>query len=532
VLSAGLAGLACAAFLAAWLVVTPGGVVPGPDAQHYADVARNLLRGNGPKVDIVEYHLGLRDGVRHVPEHHGMLRPFALLPLFAAFGPGSALLRVPGFAYLALTGWVGFLLARRLFGTAAGALAAVLILGDGLLVFCALHGADDMGFAFWCLCAVAALEAGLARGRSLWFALAGLAAGLALLEKQIGVFLPALLLAPLVARRGAPRPLALGRAALALAPFLLCFALYLVRNQLSYGSFAFRLYPLHLILDAAGFEGVYRLFPATVGAGPILDAIGRTNVLAGMLDELGAFARAVVGLPLPGARGPFAGSNLVVALGLASLALVVRVRPLYSLVCLLCAGGALGFVCAAWHVEFRYFAFLVPLCAVALAGAVSLGLRGVGRGGTRAGLRLAALVAGLASLSPAAAGVAGVARDAARALLSPRLPAAAPAPQCADAFAWIRAHTQAGESFLGVDPWALAWHADRPAIMAPAGGVGPIETVVRHYDVRFLVLQPFPGRHRTRGALAAFAARPPAELRAELVFDGEHCDVVALRRAP
>jgi hypothetical protein len=61
--------------------------------------------------------------------------------------------------------------------------------------------------------------------------------------------------------------------------------------------------------------------------------------------------------------------------------------------------------------------------------------------------------------------------------------------------------------------------------------VRPIETVVRHYDARFLLDRSFPHRDDTRRALLEFAANPPADLRAEPVFDGASCDVIALHHA-
>jgi hypothetical protein len=519
-------GIACGAFFAVSLLARPGGVPPASDSLHYADIGRNLLRGNGFEIDFIEYHLGLRPAVRHVPEHHGILRPLALAPLFAVFGTDPALLAVPGQFYRALAGVVGFFLARRLFGTAAGVVATVLILGDRLLDVTALNGSDDMGFAFFCLCTASALERGLRGGREAWFALAGLAAGFAVLEKQIGVFLPALLVAPLVVAWRAPSAAALRRTGLALAPFGLCFSLYLVRNQMCCGTPGFGLYPLHLIFTAAGYEGVYRLYPETLRAGEVLDLIGRPKVAAFIVRQLGVFAREVVGLPLPGTRGGFPTSNLVIALGFVSVALLARVRPIYCLLCTLCALGALAFVGGMWHVDIRFFAFLVPLLSVALAGALSWGLRGVGDGWRRGSLRAAALVAGVAVLAPSGA---SIAQSVVTAIVAPA--PAPPASPCADAFAWLRGHSAPDDTVVSVDPWSVAWYADRPGIMAPAGGVRPIETVVRHYGARFLLDRSFPQRDDTRRALLQFAANPPADLRAEPAFDGGSCHVIALHRA-
>ena len=86
-----------------------------------------------------------------------------------------------------------------------------------------------------------------------------------------------------------------------------------------------------------------------------------------------------------------------------------------------------------WHVDIRFFAFLVPLLAVALAGALSSGLRGVGSGWQRGSLRAAALLAGLAVLAPSGA---SIAQSVVAAVAAPApVPPASP---CADAFAWLR----------------------------------------------------------------------------------------------
>lgn len=527
VLSALAIWLACTVFFVISLVATTGGVPPASDSQHYADVARNLLEGNGFQIDFIEYHLGLRSEVRHIPEHHGILRPLTLAPLFATFGMDPALLRVPGLIYRALTGLVGFFLARQLFGAAAGVVALVVILGDGLLSVCALNGSDDMGFAFFCLCTVSALERGLRGGSEGWFVLAGLAAVFALLEKQIGVFLPAILVVPLIVAWRAPSAVALRRAALALAPFSICLALYLVRNQLSYGSPGFRLYPLHLVFSVAGYEGVYRLYPQTLGPAEMIAAIGPARVAAFVVRQLGVFAREVVGLPLPGARGGFAASNLVVALGFTSIVLLARARPGYCLLCALCTAGAVAFVSGMWHIDIRFFAFLVPLLAIALAGVVTWGVRGVGSGWQRWLLRTAALLAGLAVLVPSAASISRSVLAAVSLRAGER-----PVSPCADALAWLRNHSSAEARVVTLDPWSIAWDADRFGIMAPAGGIGPIARVVRHYEADFLLDRSFPQRAETRRALLAFAANPPDGLRSELAFDGANCDVIALHHTP
>jgi hypothetical protein len=279
-----LVGLVCAAYFAAYLRATSGGWPLSPDVEHYGDVARNLLRGEGFTVDIIEYHLGLRDAVRHVPEQHGMLRPLELLPLFAVFGFESALFRVPALAYQVLTAAVAFFLARRLFGVAAGVVAGVLILGDPLLTWCARSGSDDIGFAFYCLCTLAALELAFARGRDAWFGRGYQASA----EKQAGCCVAGAALAWLAATGTRARS---RRDAWS---FRLCFAF---TDPQRFPPTAFRLCPL-CDWNAAGYQGI----TACIRRRSIGETLTRpAGAVARTSRTVAVFAREVVGLPLPAA---------------------------------------------------------------------------------------------------------------------------------------------------------------------------------------------------------------------------------------
>ena len=145
-----------------------------PTALHNAIVARNLARGNGFEINMINHHVGRFADVEHVAEMHGMLQPVALAGLFALAGPERAMIRVPGFLYVALTGFVAFLYARRMFGTGAGLVAVALTLSSNLLWMWAWFGSDDAGFAFWFLLALYALDVAIEKRSLGRFAIAGL----------------------------------------------------------------------------------------------------------------------------------------------------------------------------------------------------------------------------------------------------------------------------------------------------------------------------------------------------------------------
>lgn len=244
-----------------------------PDSIEYAATARNLVLGRGFTVDIVQYHVGLFDSVRHVPEHHGILRPLVLAALFSVAGPLDRLVSVPSYFYVALTALGALFFARRLFGAPAGLVASLLVLGNDVAWFDAASGIDDVGFMLFVFCFVALAHRGLTRGSDRDLLLAGIFAGLALLEKLAGLFLPPVLFAAALLRAGPPRA-RLRALALLAAPFAAALALCLLRNYLSHGGFWFRAGTLQLYRLTRDWATVYAYYPEAPDASAVLARMG------------------------------------------------------------------------------------------------------------------------------------------------------------------------------------------------------------------------------------------------------------------
>ena len=481
-------------------------------------MARNLLAGRGYTVEWIEYHVGFRDGVRHVSELHGILRPFALAPLFAIFGAEAGLVRVPGFTYAALTGLVAFAFARARFGAGAGLLACLMTLGSPALASWAWAGTDDSGFAFFFLCtlwlATQSLGPPGGGGTSLpRAALAGGAAGLALLEKQTGLYLPAVLVVVcwLARRRGADAR----HAALLLAPIAVAAGAYALRNLAAHGSPGFELAPLSWITKDQGIEGFFRLYESPPSLLGVLAGLGPARIAEIAWTQLERFAAAVY-LPWRGVGG----SLHLLAPGLPSLLLHLRRDPGFAIPALAAALGAIAFLCGLYAMETRYFLMLIPLSAVSLAGCVARGVAGVGRGWIRHAARGVALAAG-------AAVVAGFGVSVARLATGSALPGWDHRRLCPEAVAWMRANLPADAVILTHNPWWLAWVTERSAVAIPSGGEAPLAKVARHYGADWVFLGPVWGREAAVAGADRLLRRAP-DLGAELVFPGSRCVVYRL----
>jgi hypothetical protein len=449
-----------------------------PDAASNGVVARSLIEGRGYTENVVPFHPGPFASVRHVPEMHGLLQPIVLAPLFAVLGQSPTVLRLPGLTYAALSGIVVFLWGRRLFGTAAGLFACVLTVTNASLAAFGILGTDDVGFAFFLVAALAALDRALDTRAGRDFLLAGILAALALLQKAGGILLGGVLLAvPLFS----PRPRA--RALLLLwTPFVAAFGLYLLRNYLAHGSPGFRISPLDWYLRAEGYEGMMQLFPAPPELLSTLRSFGWTRVLQLVTGELAKLFAALwpgpTWLLLPSPLFALAAPPFLPALGLAAVPLLARwyggPAALTGLT-LLAATVLLGVL---WHVELRFLAFVIPLTALWIAGLLATAMRLAARGRAR---RPALVVGGLLAIALLAPGAWAFVR-AQRSFRT--LPDLSP---CRAAHAWLEAQSLPGDRVLTFDPWFTSWLIGRDAIMIPTGGGTELATVARRYDAHWLL---------------------------------------------
>lgn len=506
-----------------------------PDAHQYLIVARSLVQGEGYTVPLVPFHAGYFDPVRHVPEMHGILRPLVLAALFAVGGVDASLARVPGMVYMAAAALVAFLFARRLFGPVAGLVACILTLTCLDLFKWAILGTDDVGFAFFFLSSVALLQRALRSGRDGDFLLAGAVAGLGVLEKPLGIFLPALFLAAALDWRRVGVTAVLRRGALLVVPFALCFAIYFLRNTASYGDPMFRLGALNWIQKFLGQDAAYGLYEVVPSLGRVVEGVGWRRVAEVAAQELASAGRMIFGLGflIEPAPGPWlthkALPPLLAALGLLGVGVHARRLPEFAALvacAILGAGAVTGLL---WHVEPRYFLFLAPLYAVAVAGLVG----GISR---RAGLDASAVSVAwaLGALALLATGTqlvhfADAAAKAER--ISRSVPPRPPSP-CGGALDFLLRETEAQDRILTFDPWLVSWETGREAIMIPSGGVEPVFRVARHYGADWLLLQV---SHRPRAptirTLRELTRRPgPLSLTRE--YAGEGCQVFRIGQMP
>lgn len=519
-----LAWLLAALYVGAGLLLAFGGLPLLPDSAHYAVVARNLVAGEGYVVDFVPYHLGLRDSIGQVPEDHALLRPIFIAGLFGIFGPRELLLSVPGLVYAALTGVVAFHFARRLFGTGTGLVACVLSLANGATFISGVLGTDDVGYAFYFLLALSFLERALAEGSGRHFFYAGLSGGLGLLEKLGGVVLaPLFVLALLMLRRESWR-IRLRWALLWSAPYAACAGLYALRNLLSSGGLGFRANSLEWIWKAHGFESLFALHPEELRIADVLVALGPEKVVDLMVRQLTLFAAAVVQVTPWYLGSGISGPALLFLVGSLSLLSHLRRHPRFATLALLGWLGSVVLVCCLYHFEPRYLAMLLPVLAVSLAGALLGSSRGGGIDPWRAGrakarLRLVAALLLCAFCLAAFLHTARMLRGAASSGI---------ADVCSDAYAWIGSQTGRGEVVLTMYPWFVTWLTERPSVVIPAGGLVPLRNVARHYDARWLIVEPALHRHETAAFLRAFARRAGPRSGMERVFRGRRCEVYRL----
>lgn len=200
-----------AAAAATFFHLTNFRLLTNPDAMKYAQMSRDILRGEGAMIEMLHPSdfAFARDGV--VADRYGMigrfrqiLSPLAVAGAFAVFGVRDGVAALATAMLYVLSVLLFYLLARRLFGEAEAALAAVLFALHGKVLTYAVSGMTE---PLYLLLIVSALLMMLRAGERWWWALpAGLALAALLFTKDLAkVFVAmAVLGAPLlIARRRA-----------------------------------------------------------------------------------------------------------------------------------------------------------------------------------------------------------------------------------------------------------------------------------------------------------------------------------------
>lgn len=491
------------ATLVLWLSWSAAGAPP--DTLDYAEVARSLVRGQGDTVNRVTFHTSAFPAVRHPLETHGILHPLLIAPLFLLWGPQLALVHLPNVLMIAALGVLCFSVGRFVAGRVAGLVAAGLVLGHKSLLFLGILGGDDIGGALFTFAALAFLAKGVRSGTPRHFVVAGICAGIGVLEKQSGLTLPVVFGLVLLGCRSEPGA-RFRNWLIAIVPTVFAMALYAWRNYRIWGTLGYSHNAMEW-LAKADFAAYFRYYERPPTLSDVVATLGPSRMLSLTRDEFVELAEAIV-------------SDPILAAGiLATPILFKRNRP-FALGSVIYMGTLVILLCVVHHVEFRYLSPVIALASVALGEVFRVAVERLEAffGGSRAPRLLAAIVGVLAILYLLQDGL-RLARFLGRRVDDVEA--------CADTLHFLQSETDPSSAILTADPWWVSWRAERPAVMSPTNGARALLQVVKRYDVAWAITGPTAG-----GGADVHAALQNEEvnrsLNPVLTFDGQHCDIYRL----
>jgi 4-amino-4-deoxy-L-arabinose transferase-like glycosyltransferase len=477
-----------------------------PDSMDYAEAARSLVRGQGLTINRVFYNTGFFPSIRHVLELHALLQPLLLAPLFALGGPLPTLVRVPSVLFTACLGVLVFWAGRRFFGTLAAVIATAIVYTHTDLVFIAMGGSDDAGFALFALAALTCFLIGVESAKRPWFIAAGLCAALTTLEKYSGMVLPAVFSAVLVVHAPSRRAAGLKTWLWLVAPVLPVAVLYAVRNYFASGTFGSSYGGLEW-LGKGDMSAYFAYYPAPPNTSEVWAQLGSRRILELIRGQFLGLALAI------------RSDSLLLAGPLVLLWLTRRHRA-FALTALAYVLVLVLLVCVVHHVELRYLSGLIPVYAIAVGAAVAplaswIATRAASQRPLASRLGAVLFLAALAWATRKAF----VQAEFVSRLLETKT--------CTDTARYVRASLAANAPILTSNSWFVAWELERPGVNAPTNGDDAIMTVVRHYGIRWALTGA-----EVYGALHLDEALSKPELQAKLrperVFDGATCDVYKL----
>ncbi len=487
-----------------------GALLP-PDSMDYAEVARSLVRGEGDTINRVMFHAGVLPSIRHPLEVHGLLQPLLIAPLFWIWGPDGALVRVPTVLFAGLLGVSVFAVGRHWFGTAAGVIAGALLFTRADVLFAALLGLDDVGFALFSLTAFASFLIGAEQQSRRWFIAAGVCSALAALVKFSGMALPFVFAAVLVLSPRTRRQLTFKDVLCCTLPLVPVLLAYVLRNYRVYGTPGS---PYGAIewFGKQNMSAYFGYYPDPPSTSEVLAFLGSSRVLE------------LIRLEFVELWDNFR-KDWVFLLGIPAALLVARRKPPFTIIVVFFTLALLFLVCVLHHVEARYFSGLTPLFILAVAAVLGWGADALAARMPAARARalqatgIVALIGCVLYLGqkPIAV-VRGVALS------------AAIGPSCPDMLAYLRQSVPQTQAVLAANPWLVAWEGERPAVQAPTNGALSLIQVAHQYNVEWAVS----GAPAIGSLDLATVLQNPdvhAALDPQLAFDGATCDVYRLTRS-
>lgn len=507
--------VAAAALLSSAIALweTRGGIPLTPDAAEYTEVARSLVRGQGFTIHHVAMHPGLLASIRNAPELHGLLEPLLIAPFFVVLGVHAALARVPGAILLGGAAVLAFWTMRRAFNVIAGLLAAAYVLTSAGAWYLALLAADDLPFAVFSVASIFFLWNAFEEERLLWFALAGIAAGMATLGKFTGCVFIAAAWAALLSRRRDRRPPPAAAWIWTAAPVLFAASLYLLRNYLVHGGLGFRFTAIDW-LSRRTPRAYFAFYDHAPRSSDVWSELGWSGVSAIVTRQLGELFTSVL-------------ANWGVFLGGAFSLIMLRKRRELVVAVTVYTLGTFFVLCVPYHPEARYLSGVIGVFALCICAGLGCFLGGVtepSHDRPRLGAYAVCVLVAFSVVAQARSALAAI-RTIAIAGRSEGV--------CSDAIRFLRRTTTRRDAILTTNPWLVSWEAERAAINAPTNGPEAVAKVARHYGTDWALI----------GASTIWAASPeelladltttsPDSARATLVYDGAVCDVYALSPPP
>jgi hypothetical protein len=478
-----------------------------PDSIDYAEAARSLVNGEGATINRIMFHTGLFPQIRHPLEVHGILQTLLISVAFAVGGPVPALVRIPSVVFLGFLLVTAFVVGRRQFGWLAGIVAAGLLFARYDLLLWGVVGADDVAFAVFCLAAMSFFMHATREPKLSRFALAGIFAALAWLDKASGVALIPAFAIGLLASRSARSNVSWRSALAVIAPSIFVFGLYVLRNLHVYGRPGSP-YTAVEWLGRDHFQAYFALYDPVPTIREVVARIGLGGVGRSIRSQFSFLGRLAI--------------SDVLLCAIVPAAVVLRRRNSAFGVFGMTFLATLAFLtCVVHHVEYRYLSPLIVVGAVGVGGVVEVVEQWLGARFPRRASVLRATVLCFVVGYVLFACVRRY-RDLGDMRVSMKKP-----DECGDASYMMTRVVAADEAVLTENAWFVSWKAGRPAIAAPTNGEDAILAVARHYDVRWAMTgKPALGSADLERALAS--PKLAGALRPQLAYMGRACKVYRL----
>ncbi len=463
----GLAILVWTAF-ALWTIVNTD-FIGHADYADNAVVARNLIAGKGMVTDYIAQFYTKYESVTHSSDTWPPLQPLLIALSFAILGISTWTAKIPNLLIMVALATATYRIAAAVSSPLGGLLAATAVLTHDYLFSGVVYPLNDVGFTFLATllfseAARIAINTGhLTPLRGVYI---GILLGLIALAKPSGLLLASSLVVPLSLlwrhRHFTWQPWAIA--------FLVASLVYFpwaLRNLelFGYPFYGTEVHDAYVLRYMPPWENIYRLYWGDApGFKQFLQAGWDPWMQSTWTEAKNLWTTLATGRAVPL-------GILVLSLG----GILTARRPTASLIWCVAVGtaGYAGLIISYWHVETRYFVYLVPVSAT-VAAAFLQRLREL------VPPRVAPLLLPSAILLAAYLQGSEIVTDSLKYYTAPT--------SIVQAAHWARSNLPPDAVVLTRNPWEFAFHSERKAVMIPMGPAPHIVLVARLYGARYIQL--------------------------------------------